>query len=249
MIWGDYHTHTKNSDGKGYLIDTLRAAEKAGLKEVGISDHGLRHICRGMHFKDIERMRTEMARLKDQFNVRCLLSIEANIYSSDGDIDLTEQERDLFDYIVAGYHKAVWPKNLIDGFRYNLPALFANKIQYTDAQRRKYTKTMVNAVRSGKINILSHLNYGIPSFVKEVGKAALDYDVYIELNGKRVNMTDDEIMELYDMGVKFIINSDAHSPQRIGEISVPLAVVERLNLDKSRIVNWEKVPPLELKKI
>ena len=62
-------------------------------------------------------------------------------------------------------------------------------------------------------------------------------------------MTDDEVMELYDMGVKFIVNSDGHSPQRIGEVSVPMAVVDRLNLDKNRIVNWEKLPPLYIKKI
>lgn len=248
MILGDYHTHTRNSDGKGLLIDTLRQADKIGLKEVGISDHGLRHAVRGMHFRDIARMRKLMEEYKSQFKVKCLLSIEANIYSSDGDIDLTEQQRDMFDYIVAGYHKAALPKNLADGFRYNIPAFFANcRKDYTDAQRRKYTHTIVKAVSSGKINILSHLNYGIPTFVKEVGKAAIDYNVYIELNGKRVNMTDDEIMELYDMGVTFIVNSDAHSPERIGEVSVPMTVVERLKLDKARIANWDKLPELYIK--
>ena len=249
MIWGDYHTHTTNSDGHGQLIDTLRAAQSKGLKEVGISDHGLRHIARGMKFRDIQKMRRLMEKYQDQFSVKCLLGIEANIYTSDGNIDLTEQERDLFDYVVAGYHKAVWPKNLIDGFRYTVPALFANWGPYTDAQRRKYTKAMVGAVTSGKINVLAHLNYGIPAFVKEVGKAAIDYDVYIELNGKRVNMTDEEILTLYDMGVKFILNSDGHRPERIGDVSIPLAVVERLNIDKSRIVNWDKLPPMTLRKI
>ena len=246
-IWGDYHTHTTNSDGHGTLIQTLQAADKLGLKQVGITDHGLRHIARGMKLRDVDKMRRLMEQYKQDFAVECLLGIEANIYSSDGLIDLTPQESDLFDYVIAGYHKAVWGKNVVDSFRYNIPALFANWKQYTDSQRRKYTKTMVEAVKSGKINVLAHLNYGIPAFVKEVGKAVLDYDVYVELNGKRVNMTDDEVMTLYDMGVKFILNSDGHCPERIGDVSIPLAVVDRLNLDKSKIVNWEKLPDMKLK--
>ncbi len=246
-ILGDYHTHTKNSDGHGTLIQTLAAADKVGLKQVGITDHGFRHIARGMKLRDVEKMRRLMEQYKADFSVECLLGIEANIYTSDGQIDLSPQERDLFDYVVAGYHKAVWGKSVADSFRYNIPALFANWKEYTDSQRRKYTKAMVQAVTSGKINVLAHLNYGIPAFVKEVGKAAVDYDVYVELNGKRVNMTDDEVMTLYDMGVKFILNSDGHRPERIGDVSVPLAVVDRLNIDKSKIVNWEKLPEMKLR--
>lgn len=247
MIWGDYHTHTKNSDGRGTLIDTLRQAEKVGLRQVGISDHGFRHVARGMKLADVEKTRRLMEQYQKDFAVECLLGIEANIYTSDGRIDLTPQQRDLFDYVIAGYHKAVWGKSIGDAFRYNIPAIFADLTNYTDAQRAKYTKTIVQAVKTGKINVLAHLNYGIPSFVTEVGKAAIDYGVYIELNGKRVSMTDDEVMTLYDMGVQFILGSDGHTPQSIGDVSVPLAVVERLNIDKSRIVNWEKIPDMTKK--
>lgn len=247
MIWGDYHTHTKNSDGHGTLIDTLRQAEKVGLRQVGISDHGFRHVARGMKLADVEKTRRLMEQYQNDFAVECLLGIEANIYTSDGRIDLTPQQRDLFDYVIAGYHKAVWGKSVADAFRYNIPAIFADLTNYTDAQRAKYTKTIVQAVKTGKINVLAHLNYGIPAFVKEVGKAAIDYDVYIELNGKRVSMTDDEVMTLYDMGVQFILGSDGHRPEKIGDVSVPLAVVERLNIDKSRIVNWEKIPDMTKK--
>ncbi|MCM1042885.1 MAG: PHP domain-containing protein [Corallococcus sp.] len=248
MIWGDYHTHTKNSDGKGTLVETLEAADRIGLKQVGISDHGLRHVARGMHFRDIEKMRTQMEKYKDKYKVQCFLSIESNIYTSDGKIDLTESQRDLFDYVIAGYHKAVWGKGVIDSFRYNIPALFANlRKEYTDSQRRKYTKTVIAAVTSGKINILSHPNYGIPVDMKELAKAATDYGVYLELNGKKVSMTDEEVMTLYDGGVTFIVNSDAHTPDRVGEISVPMSVVDRLKIDKTRIVNWENLPDLHIR--
>ncbi len=249
MILGDYHTHTTYSDGKGTIEQTLAAADARGLLQVGISDHGMRHILNGTKACNISKLREDIERLRGKYKVQPLISVEANIYASDGRIDLTEEDRKMFDYIVAGYHKAPWPANVKEMFTFNLPAMVANKRRggYTNAQRDKYTKTMVAAVKNGRFNILSHLNYGIPSYVAEVGKAAMDYNVLIELNGKRVSMTDEEIMTLYDMGVTFVVNSDGHSPERIGDMSVPMTIVDRLGLDKSRIANWDKLPELTLR--
>lgn len=247
MILGDYHTHTNNSDGKGTLEDTLIAADKIGLLEVGISDHGLRHIARGMKFGDIASMRRQIEQLQGKYKCKALLSVEANIYSSDGDIDLKEWQRDLFDYILAGYHKAAFPRDIPDMFRYNIPAFFAGLVKPTDNMRRKYTRTIVKAVQSKRFNVLTHLNYGIPSFVADVAKACVDNDVLLELNGKRVSMTDEEVMIAYQEGVTFIVNSDAHSASRIGDVSVPMAVVERLGIDKTRIANWNNTVDMKVR--
>lgn len=248
MFLGDYHTHTRYSDGIGTLEQTMAAADAKGLLQVGISDHGMRHILNGTKAINIAQLRRDVDRLRGKYKVQPLISVEANIYASDGRIDLKESDRGMFDYIVAGYHKAPWPANFKEWVTFNLPAMVANKFgEYTNRQRDKYTKTMVSAIKNGRFNILSHLNYGIPSYVKEVGKAALDYNVMLELNGKRINMTDEEIMTLYDMGVTFIVNSDGHSPERIGDMSVPMAVIERLGLDKSRLANWDKLPELTLR--
>jgi putative hydrolase len=242
MILGDYHTHTFRSDGSGDVLDIARAAEAAGLKEVGISDHGLRHVARGLKAREIEEERRLVEEANKLYNVRCLLSIEANIYTSDGKIDLKPHQYELFDYIVAGFHKAPWAANPWQFLTFNLPGLVVSKFPYTDGERRHFTKSIVGAIKSNRINILSHLNYGIPTFVKEVGKAAIDYNTYIELNGKKVSMTDDEVATLDAMGVQFILSSDAHTASRVGEVSVPLSVVERVGIDKSHIVNWDKLP-------
>ena len=74
-IWGDYHTHTTNSDGHGTLIQTLQAADKLGLKQVGITDHGLRHIARGMKLRDVDKMR----RLMEQYILHALLNLHTMI--------------------------------------------------------------------------------------------------------------------------------------------------------------------------
>lgn len=242
MILGDYHTHTFRSDGHDDIEDILKQADAVGLKEVGISDHGLRHMVGGLKVREIDEERRLINELSSQYNVKCLLSIEANIYTSDGQIDLKPQHYDLFDYIIAGFHKAPWPKNPWQFFTYNLPGYLINKFPYTNCERRRFTKSIVSAIKSNKINILSHLNYGVPTFIKEVAKAAIDYDTYIELNGKKVSLTDDEVAELDALGVKFILNSDAHTASRVGEISVPLTVVERVGIDKSHIYNWDRLP-------
>jgi len=43
-FFGDYHTHTKFSHGKGSVEDNVRAAVAKGLKEVAITDHGFKHM-------------------------------------------------------------------------------------------------------------------------------------------------------------------------------------------------------------
>ena len=47
-FFGDYHTHTTYSHGKGSVADNARAAAAVGLKEIAITDHGLRHIIFGI---------------------------------------------------------------------------------------------------------------------------------------------------------------------------------------------------------
>jgi pyruvate kinase len=42
--------------------------------------------------------------------------------------------------------------------------------------------------------------------------------------------------------VDFICNSDAHSVDRIGEISKPLSIVERMHIPSERIANLDKLP-------
>ena len=41
-------------------------------------------------------------------------------------------------------------------------------------------------------------------------------------------------------GVKFIINSDAHSPEYVGECNKAINLVYRLNIPTSLIVNLDK---------
>ena len=40
LLYGDYHTHTIYSHGKGDIIDNARVASKKGLKQLAITDHG-----------------------------------------------------------------------------------------------------------------------------------------------------------------------------------------------------------------
>lgn len=239
MILGDFHTHTRYSDGKGTVEQNVAAAVKAGLKQVAISDHGLKHVAFGLRQNDIFKVRKEIERLQELYDIQIFLSNEANIYNTKGEIDLRGKNYDKFDFVMAGYHKAVMPSSIKDFFRFNLSGVV--KRNYSKSQIQLFTNTFVQLIKSGKVKVVTHLCYGIPVDVRVVGQAAADYGVLIELNGKKVSMTDEEVLTVASVGAHFIVNSDAHTPDRVGEFSVPMEVVERTNLDKNLIVNYDKI--------
>lgn len=241
-IWGDYHTHTfysgRNGHAKSRPQDVYAVAKEKGLKQVAICDHGFRHFCFGTTRARMRKLRDELDKLNAEGDVKMLLGIEANIYSSDGLVDLKQADRGMLDIVVAGYHKLTWAKNPSDAFRYTLPALLGVD---AEAAKKRYTRAIVNAIKTQKINILSHPCYGLLMDMKEIIKAAADYGVMLELNGKRVSMTDEEVLMMAESKVAIVANSDAHTPERVGDVAVPVALCERLNIPLTRISNFNGV--------
>jgi len=249
LILGDYHTHTVFSHGKSTIEANVKAVRERGLKEIAITDHGLRHMAFGMKNRDIPKMRSIIDNLNQEYSdIKVLFGVEANIYCKEGYIDLNDRQTENLDVVLAGFHKGVWPKSPAQFFSYFGRAYKFKLFSPRQHEIDFYTKAYIRAIEHGKIDVLTHLTYGVPVDVLEVGKAARDYGVLIELNGKRITMSDEQIMGLDNAGVNFIINSDAHFASKVGDLSAPLAVAERLNLNKDRIANWNKLPTFRSKK-
>ena len=71
-----------------------------------------------------------------------------------------------------------------------------------------------------------------------MAKVAADYGTYIELNSKKTHLSDEEIMDIVaKTSARFIINSDAHSAKRVGEISLVENQLSRLDFPMDRIDN------------
>ena len=77
-----------------------------------------------------------------------------------------------------------------------------------------------------------------PADALEVAKCAADYGTYIELNSKKTHLTDEELNEIaVKTSARFIINSDAHSKDRVGDIHLVEEQLSRLQFPIDRIDN------------
>lgn len=235
----DYHTHTVFSHGKGDVIDNARAAAEKGLKELGIADHGFAHPALGLRKRKLPELKKRIENAKKETGVNVLLGIESNIIGTDGTTDLKPELYDDFDIFLAGVHKFVKYK-FGTAFSLFLPNLFNSAVKKKDVPKslmRRNTQTYINVIKNNPVDVITHLNFCCFADAAEVAKAAADYGTYIELNSKKVHLSDDELYEVLKTDVKFVINSDAHSPSRVGEISLVEKTLERTGFPTERIAN------------
>ena len=64
-IYGDFHTHTVFSHGKGTMEENVQAAIDRGLSAVAITDHGLSHFAYGISKRELQAYLSEVDRLRD----------------------------------------------------------------------------------------------------------------------------------------------------------------------------------------
>lgn len=234
----DHHTHTVYSHGKGSIEDNVRVAAAKGLRSVAITDHGPGHLTYGLKMSRVGEMRAEIERLRGLYpQLEILLGVEANTVRVAPYIDLSAQDKEQFDIILAGYHYGIPHGGMVANYISNHTGLFGGP---SSSLLVKNTDMILKALYENEIDVLTHPGDKGPFDIEDIARACADTDTLIEINGKHAHLTEDEIRIASRFDVSFVIGSDAHVPEKVGEFAAQLKRALAAGLDPERIVNIER---------
>ena len=230
----DLHTHTTYSHGKGSVEDNVRKAIEADLEYIAISDHGPGHLFYGVNRNDLPNLKRDIEKMNVKFpKLQVKMSIEANTVHGGNGLDITPEEFDQFDFVIAGFHFGLFGCGSVRNW------LWTHGIKIGEEKlREKNTEMIVHALRSNDIAILAHPGDKGPFDIRKIAEVCAETDTLMEINCRHGHLTVEEIrtaMEVED--VRFILSSDAHVPEAVGECRPGIERAVEAGLDLSRIVN------------
>lgn len=249
-LTADYHTHTPYSHGKNTVLENAVAAKKANLQEIAITDHGFNHLLFGLKRRALSDLRAEIEEAEKLTGVKVLMGMESNLISVSGQTDMRESDLQYFDIYLCGIHEVLKYKNLSDMSNIMLKNYLAYKLGKKPSQAviDSTTRAYVNAVRDNPIDILTHINYKCCCDLQEVAKVCADYGTYIEINTKKRHVSAEELNLMASTGVRFVIDSDAHSADRVGDTKIAEELLKQADVPLSQIDNIEgRLPAFRFK--
>ena len=249
-LTADYHTHTPYSHGKNTVLENATAAKKLGLKEIGITDHGFNHLLFGLKRKNIADLRKEIEEAKKLTGVNVLMGMESNLISVDGDTDTRQSDLQYFDLYLCGIHEVLKYKTFSDMRNIMFKNYTAYKFGKKPSQNtiENTTRAYINAIKNNPIDIITHINYKCYCNLKEVAQCCADYGTYIEINTKKRHVSAEELNLMAQTGVRFVIDSDAHSQDRVGDTKIADELLSNGCVPLSQIDNIEgRLPNLRFK--
>ncbi len=250
ILFGDYHTHTNHSGhghGKGSIFDNASVAADKGLKQIAITDHGFEHKLYSLKRKDIPAIKEEILNAKEVTGVDILLGVEANLKSMNGDIDVRDEDYEFLDILLMGFHNMGKPASFQDKFKLFYPNIFGDIFSPSKERISRNTTAYLKALDKYPIDVITHLNYHYPVDTLAVARLAKQKGTYIELNGKRINISERDICTMAEEGVKFIVTSDAHCSVNVGECNNGMNLIFKLGIPLNQVVNIDKLPKFKNK--
>lgn len=231
----DLHTHTiVSGHAHSTMKENIDEAIKKGLKYLGVSDHacsmpGGPHP---FHFHNLHVIPRQVGELK------ILRGIEANIIDFDGNIDVSDEIMNNFDYIIASLHQ---------------PCIEAGT-------KEENTKSILKVMNNDKVKIIGHLDDGrFPVDYERIVKKAKEKNILLEVNnsslgknsfrqGAKENYkTMLEICEKYK--AKIILGSDSHICYSIGEFCNAQELLESIEFPEELIISYNEKEIVEFFKI
>lgn len=254
ILTADYHIHTPYSHGKNTVLENAAAAKKLGLKQIAITDHGFNHLLFGLKRKKLDDLRAEIKEAEKLTGVKVLMGMESNLISLDGETDMRPEDLDKFDIYLFGIHEVLKYRKISDFYNIMVRNYTAYKLGKKPPEKviENTTKAYINAVKNNPVDILTHINYKCCCNLKEVAKVCADYGTYIEINTKKRHVSPEEVDLMASTGVRFVVDSDAHSADRVGDTKIadelikdckfPLEQIDNIDgrLPKFRFAEYKK---------
>ncbi len=210
----DLHIHTSLSDGRAQVYEILDQAEKKRLRAIAITDHGPGHIY-GATNRELRRLAGELLAIRDSYRVKVLTGVEAEIHA-DGSLGV---EQDInFDIVLASIH--------------------------TPASEEEYFHRLKLALSKSRIDVIAHhglyLSSADPKLNEEVIEMMKKKSVAVEINSCHRLPDPDFLNMCAQAGIKFTTGSDAHSRERVGDVSWANNAGEKIFGEKKRL--WNEIP-------
>lgn len=219
-IEADTHCHTvASTHGYGTVLENAMAASEKGLSAIALTDHGpaLPDSPHPWHFYNLKVLPKKIN------GVIIIRGIEANIMDTKEVLDLEEHYIKELDWVIASLHKQTFPVGSL----------------------QSHTDAMINACKNKYVDVIGHpAAPDYPIDVRAVVKACKENNKFIEINDSsfRVRRGGEKLrkeiaLECMRLNAKVVVNSDAHCPWDIGNISTASDFLASINFPQELIFN------------
>ena len=95
----------------------------------------------------------------------------------------------------------------------------------------------MNAVYKNRIHIITHPGHRFNIDTRAVAKACRERGTAMEINCGHDHTTVEYLRIAAEEGVQFVIGSDAHSPERVGDFAKGIRLAKAAGLSPEQIIN------------
>ncbi|MFR9792065.1 DNA polymerase/3'-5' exonuclease PolX [Streptomyces sp. MB22_4] len=221
-VRGDLHTHTDLTDGLAPLDAMVEAAARRGYAYYAVTDHAPDLYMQRMTDEKILAQRQRVRELDGEHRrMRLLHGTELNI-GPDGGLD--------------------WPDEFLAGFDLCVASLHS----HFDLGRKAMTRRLVRAVENPYVNVLGHpttrligRRTGVDADWDEVFAACARTGTALEVNAQpdRLDLGDEDILRARTHGVRFAVDTDAHSVPQLAQLRYGVGTAQRGWLTPDDVIN------------
>jgi DNA polymerase (family 10) len=218
---GDFHMHSRWSDGADSLEAMIAAAAARGYEYHAISDHSMSRGGYGLDPAALREQRAAVRALGERYGIRTLCATEVDI-RPDGSLDYADDVLAGLDLVVASVHTAL------------------------NLSRDAMTARLIRACENPYVTIIGHpTGRNVASFEgydfdhDAVFAAAARTGTALEIDGQpnRLDLPSGLARRARAFGVTFACDSDAHRTTDLGNVAYAIGQARRAWLTPAEVLN------------
>ncbi len=228
-IRGDLHMHTTETDGRATLEEMAEAARERGYEYIAITDHSKAlAMANGLDEKRAVAFAHQVKEMK-RLGIRVFSGLECDI-RRDGSMDLANDALAELDFVIGSVHS------------------------YMNLEYAEMTDRLMRALECPSIRALGHPTGRIllqrepfPFDFDLVAAEAARRNVYLEINAspERLDLGPAMVRAAKSRGCKFVINTDAHHPKHLLNMSYGVRMARRGWLEPGDVLNTRSLSEFE----